>query len=181
VTSDMRHLNSMTVGDAFPTEYEKDLVAWLATKRVYSVMDVRDGYWNIRINPSARPLTAARTVMGLVQYLMMTMGLKNAAAHFQRLMNSVYERLRWPGSDEEGSAAAALAAYQDDISVGSMTIHDHLADLEATLQRTLAHNLRFKLSKCNFGRQEVEILGHSVRHGKIMPPVTHIGGFRNSI
>jgi RNase H-like domain found in reverse transcriptase/Reverse transcriptase (RNA-dependent DNA polymerase) len=112
---------------------------------------------------------------------MMTMGLKNAAAHFQRLMNSVYEGLRWTGSDEEGRAAARLAAYQDDISVGSMTIHDHLADLEATLQRTLAHNLRFKLSKCKFGRQEVEILGHSVRHGKIMPSDTHIGGFRNFV
>jgi Reverse transcriptase (RNA-dependent DNA polymerase) len=119
--------------------------------------------------------------MGLVQYVLMTMGLKNAAAHIQRLMNSVYEGLRWTGSDEEGSAAANLATYQDDISVGSMTIHDHLADLEATLQRTLAHNLRFKLSKCKFGRQEVEILGHSVRRGKIMPSDTHIGGYRNFV
>jgi hypothetical protein len=104
VTSDMRRLNSMTVGDAFPTEDVKDLVAWLATKNFYSVMDVRDGYWNIRIKPSARHLTAVRTVMGLVQYVMTTMGIKNSAAHFQRLMNSVFEGLRWTGSDEEGSA-----------------------------------------------------------------------------
>jgi Reverse transcriptase (RNA-dependent DNA polymerase) len=174
----MRWLNSMTVGDAFPTEDVKDLVAWLATKKFYSFMDVRDGYWNIRIKPSARHLTAVRTVMGLVQYVMMTMGLKNSAEHFQRLMKSVFEGLRWTGSDEKGSAMAKLAAYQDDISFGSMTIHDHLADLEATLLRTLAHNLRFKLSKCKFGRQEVEILGHSVRHGKIMQSETHIGGFQ---
>jgi hypothetical protein len=96
-------------------------------------MHVRKGYWNICIKPSARYLTTIRTVLGLVQYVMMIMGLKNAAAHFQRLMNSVYEGLRWTGLDEEGSAAAKLAAYQDDISVGSMTIHDHLPDLEATL------------------------------------------------
>jgi Reverse transcriptase (RNA-dependent DNA polymerase) len=140
-------------------------------------MDVRDEYWNIRIKPSAPHLTAVRTVMGLVQYVMMTMGLKNLAAHFQRLMNSVYEGLRWTGSDGEGSAVAKLVAYQDDISVDSMTMYDHLADLEATLLRTLHHNLRFKLSKCKFGRQEVEILGHTVRQGKNMPSDTHIGGF----
>jgi Reverse transcriptase (RNA-dependent DNA polymerase) len=142
----------------------------------------RDGWvWNIRIKPSARHLTAVRTDMGLVQYVMMALGLKNAAAHFQRLMNSVYEGLRWTGSDEEGSAAAKLAVYQNDISVGSMIIHDHLADLEATLQRTLAHNLQFKLSKCKFRRQKVEMLGHSVRHGKIMPSDMHIGDCRNFV
>jgi hypothetical protein len=74
-------------------------------------MDVRDGYWKIRIKPSERHLTAVRTVMGLVQYVKMTMGLENSAAHFQRLMKSAFEGLRWTGSDEEGSAMAKLAAY----------------------------------------------------------------------
>jgi hypothetical protein len=68
-------------------------------------------------------------------------------------MNSVYEGLRWTGSEGDGSTAAKLVAYQDDISVGSMTFSDHLVDLEATLPRTLDHNLRFTLSKCKFGRQ----------------------------
>jgi hypothetical protein len=66
----------MTVGDAFPTEDVKELAAWMATKKFYSVMDVRDGYWNIWIKPSGRHFTAVRTVMGLVQYVMTTMGLK---------------------------------------------------------------------------------------------------------
>jgi RNase H-like domain found in reverse transcriptase/Reverse transcriptase (RNA-dependent DNA polymerase) len=179
VTSDMRRLNSMTVGDSFPTEDVKELVAWIATKQFYSVMDVRDGHWNIRIKPSASHLAAVLTVMGLVEYVMMTMGRKNSAVRFQRLMNSVYEGLRWTGSDGDGNAVAKLVAYQDDISVGSMTISDYLADLGATLLRTLDHNLRFKLSKCKFGGQEVEILGHAVRHGKTMSSDTHIGGFRD--
>jgi RNase H-like domain found in reverse transcriptase/Reverse transcriptase (RNA-dependent DNA polymerase) len=179
VTSDMKRLNSMTVGDDFPTEDVKALVSWIATKKFHSAMDVRDGYWNIRIKPSALHLTAVRAVMGLVQYVMMTMGLKNSAARFQRLMNLVYEGLRWTGSDGERSAVDKQVAYQDDISVGSMTISDNLVDLEATLLRTLDHNLRFKLSKCKLGRQDVEILGHTVRRGKIMPSDTNIGGFRN--
>jgi hypothetical protein len=94
-------------------------------------------------------------------------------------MNSIYEGLRWTGSDGEGSARDKLIAYQDDISVGNMTISGHLADLESTLLRTLDHDQRLKVSKCKFGRQEVEILGYTVRHGKMTPSDTHIGGFRN--
>jgi hypothetical protein len=49
VATDMRRLNSMTIGDAFPAEDVKELVAWLAGKKLYSIMDVRDGNWNVRI------------------------------------------------------------------------------------------------------------------------------------
>jgi hypothetical protein len=88
---------------------------------------------------------------------MMSMGLRNAAAHFQRLINSVYGGLRWTGAEgEDGLARAILTAYQDDLSVGSMPVEEHLADLEATLARTLEQNLRFKLEKCKFGCREVE-------------------------
>jgi Reverse transcriptase (RNA-dependent DNA polymerase) len=138
-------------------------------------MDVRDGYWNVRIKEEVRYLTAFRTVNGLLQYVMMSMGLRNAAAHFQRLINSVYEGLRWTGAEgEDGLVRAILTAYQDDLSVGSMSVEEHLADLEGTLARTLKHNLRFKLEKCKFGCREVEILGHKVQHGEIRPYDPHV-------
>jgi hypothetical protein len=79
-----------------PVEDVKKLVAWLAKKRILSVVDLRDGYWNIPVKDSARHLTAVRTVHDLLQYTMMTMGLRNASAHFQRFVNAV-EGLRWGG------------------------------------------------------------------------------------
>jgi Reverse transcriptase (RNA-dependent DNA polymerase) len=180
VTTDMRRLNSMTLGDAFPAEDVKELVAWLAGKELYSVMDVRDGYWNVRTKEEVICLTAVRTVHGLVQYVMMSMGLRNAAAHFQRLINSDYEGLRWTGAEGEGGLVRAiLTAYQDDLSVGSMSVEEHLADLKATLARTLEHNLRFKLEKCKFGCREVEILGHKVQRGEIRPSDPHVQAIQN--
>jgi RNase H-like domain found in reverse transcriptase/Reverse transcriptase (RNA-dependent DNA polymerase) len=147
---------------------------------MYSVMDVRDGYWNVRIKEEVGYLTAVRTVHGIMQYLMMSMGLRNPAAHFQRLINSVYEGLRWTGAEgEDGLVRAILTAYQDDLSVGSMSVEEHLADLEATLARTLEHNLRFKLEICKFGCREVEILGHKVQHGEIRPSDPHVQAIQN--
>lgn len=179
-TSDFRRLNSMTVGDAYPTEDAKQLVAWLATKRIFSVMDVRDGFWNCQMDEASRHLTAVRTVLGLIQYRMMPMGLKNSSAHFQRLINNVYAEIRWSGSEADKDATQAkLAAYQDDVSVGSDTPADHIDDLRVTLELTLRANLRFKLAKCLFGKKEVEILGHKVSHQRILPSDRHVEAMKN--
>jgi hypothetical protein len=87
----MRRLSSMKIGDAFPLKSVNALVACLATKQIFSVVDVQDGYWNIPVKDSARHLTAVRTVHGLLKYTMMTMGLSNASAHSQRFVNAVCE------------------------------------------------------------------------------------------
>lgn len=147
MTTDFRRLNCMTVGDAHPTEDAKQLVAWLSTKRIFSVLDVRKGFWNCELHADSRHLTAVRTVLGLVQYCMMPMGLKNASAHFQRLVNTIFKDVRWSGSEAQIDAIKAiLAAYQDNVSVGSDTPEQHLRDLWVTLELTKAANLRFKLS-----------------------------------
>lgn len=74
VTSDFRRLNSMTIDDAYLTADAKRLVAWLAARRIFGVMDVRDGFWNCKMSEASKHLTAVRTVLGLVQYVMMPMG-----------------------------------------------------------------------------------------------------------
>jgi hypothetical protein len=94
VTADMRAVNSVTIGDAFPTEYIQVIVSWLAGKVWYSLVDFRDGYWNVELADGSRPFTAVKKVEGLVQYCRMTMGLKNASAFFERLVNNVYDGLK---------------------------------------------------------------------------------------
>jgi hypothetical protein len=94
VTADMRAVNSVTVGDAFPTEDNGMIVDWLAKNRWFSVANVKDGYWNVRLAEGSRYRTAVKTVVGLVQYTRMTMGLKNAGGFFQRLVKNVYAGLK---------------------------------------------------------------------------------------
>jgi hypothetical protein len=92
----------------------------------------------------------------------MTMGLRNASAFFQRVINEKFEGLK----------GEILAAYQDDISSGSETDSDHVEGLRRTLQRTCDAKLHMKLAKFVFGRTEAPVLGHHVSFGKIRPGVT---------
>jgi RNase H-like domain found in reverse transcriptase/Reverse transcriptase (RNA-dependent DNA polymerase) len=156
-------VNSVSVGDAFPTEDVKEIVSWIATKCWYSVLDLRDGYWNITLCEESRPFTAVKTVVGLVEYTRMTMGLKNASAFFQRVIKEKYK----------GIKGEILAAYQEDLNIGSETVAKHLVDVRKVLQRTRDAKLRLKLPKYAFGRSEAAVLGHQVSLGKIKPGVEH--------
>jgi hypothetical protein len=126
--ADMRAVNSMTVGDAFPTEDIGMILSFLATRKWFTVADLRDGYWNVRIEPDSRYLTAVKTVIKLVQYTRMTMSLYNASAHFQRLVNKVYA----------GMKGVSLQVYLDDIDVGSESPDPHVKDFREMLQQTRA-------------------------------------------
>jgi hypothetical protein len=153
VTADMRAVNAVTFGDAFPTEDIGAVLEWLAKKRWYSVVDLKDGYWNVRLAEESMCLTAVKTVAGLVQYTRMAMRLKNAGRFFQRLVNGVYVGLK----------GTIVQAYLDDLAVGSDTPKQHVVDVRTVLERTRDANLRLKLAKCTFGKTEVELLGHKVR------------------
>jgi hypothetical protein len=169
VTADMRAVNSVTAGDAFPGEDIQTIVNWLAGKKWFSVADLRDGYWNVELAKESRPYTAVKTLIGPVQYTRMTMGLKNASAFFQRLVNNVYDGLK----------GEKLQAYLDDLAVGSDTQKQHVEDVREALERTRQVNLRLKLAKCAFGKQEVEILGYKVSHGRVEPNDQHRECLRN--
>jgi hypothetical protein len=107
----MRAVNAVTVGDAFPTEDIGAVLEWLAKRRWYSVADLKDGYWNVRLTEESRYLTAVKAVVGPVLYTRMTMGLKNAGCFLQRLVNNVYVGLK----------GTIMKAYLDDLAVESDT------------------------------------------------------------
>jgi hypothetical protein len=64
---------------------------------------------------------------------------------------------------------AVLAAYLDDLAVGSDSVAEHLVDLEAVLERTRGAGLKLKLAKCLYGKRSVELLGYRVSHGLVRP------------
>jgi hypothetical protein len=100
VTLDFRTLNAVTENLAYPTEDVKTIVRWLATKQVYSVADLRDGYYNVNLGKKDRHLTAVRTLLGLFECAVMAQGLKRVCAFFQKMVNEVYVGLRLTGENE---------------------------------------------------------------------------------
>jgi hypothetical protein len=104
----------------------------VAKRKWFTVADLRDGCWNVIPAPESRYLTAVKPVVGLVHYTSMTMGLKNASAHFQRLVNKVYTGLK----------GVSLQAYLDDISDDSDIPEQHVQDVREILQKTKEAGLR---------------------------------------
>jgi hypothetical protein len=87
---DYRPLNAVTVKNKYPLSRIDILFDQLAGAKVFSKVDLRSGYHQIKIRPEDVPKTTFSTRYGLYEYLVMSFGLTNASAHFMYLMNSVF-------------------------------------------------------------------------------------------
>jgi transposase InsO family protein len=119
---------------------------------VFSKIDLRSGYHQIRIHEDDVHKTAFRTRYGLYEFLVMPFGLTNAPATFMNLMNDVFR--------EELDSCVII--YLDDILVFSKAREQHKADLEKVLRKLQEQRLYAKLSKCEFFKSEIGFLGHIV-------------------
>jgi hypothetical protein len=124
----------------------------LAGAKVFSMVDLRSGYHQIKIHPEDVPKTTFSTRYGLYKYLVMSFGLTNAHAHFMYLMNSVFK----PELDK------FVIVFIDDILIYSKSEEEHAQHLRLILQRLRDHQLYAKFSKCAFWLKEVPFLGHVI-------------------
>jgi hypothetical protein len=120
--------------------------------KVFSKIDLRSGYHQIKIRASDIPKTAFSTRYELYEYLVMSFGLTNAPAYFMYLMNSVF----MPELDK------FVVVFIDDILVYSKNEAEHTKHLHTVLQRLSDHQLYAKLSKCEFWLWEIKFLGHTI-------------------
>jgi hypothetical protein len=124
----------------------------LVGAKVFSKIDLRSGYHQIKIRASDIPKTAFSTRYGLYEFLVMSFGLTNAPAYFMYLMNSVF----MPKLDK------FVVVFIDDILVYSKNEAEHTKHLHTVLHRLRDHQLYAKLSKCEFWLKEINFLGHKI-------------------
>jgi hypothetical protein len=166
---DYRALNNITVKNKYPLPRIDDLLDRLAGCKYFTKLDLRSGYWQVRIKGEDIPKTAFRTRYGHYEFLVMPFGLCNAPATFQYLMNSIFK----PFLDR------FVIVYLDDILIFSKTRQEHLADLDAVLKILQEHHLYANLNKCEFARKEVQYLGHIVNAHGILPDPAKIKAIRD--
>jgi hypothetical protein len=145
-------LNAVTIKNKYPLPRIDILFDQLAGAKVFSMVDLRSGYHQIKIHPEDVPKTAFSTRYGLYEYLVMSFGLTNAPAHFMYLMNSVFK----PELDK------FVIVFIDDILIYSKSEEEHAQHLRLILQRLRDHQLYAKFSKCAFWLKEVPFLGHVI-------------------
>ncbi|KAJ9524804.1 hypothetical protein QJQ45_024408 [Haematococcus lacustris] len=157
---DYRALNKLTVRDRYPLPRIDDLFDKLQGKIIFSSLDLQSGYH--RITPEDMPKTAFVTPEGQFQYKVLSFGLTNAPATFQRVMNRVFEKQLKEGF---------VLVYLDDILVMSSSPEEHAMHFKEVLQVMKDNQLYAKLSKCDFNRPELKFLGHIVgRQGIAVDP-----------
>ena len=154
---DYRRLNDVTVADRYPVPNIQDFSAHLTGMKVFSKVDLIRGYHQIPVAEEDIPKTAIITPFGLFEFLRMPFGLKNAAQAFQRLMDTVCQGLDF------------TFVYIDDILIASQDVETHKQHLQTLFQRLKEYGLVINLSKCQFGRETIDFLGHHITNTGIMP------------
>jgi hypothetical protein len=147
---DYRPLNEVTIKNKYPLPQIDILFDQLTAARVFSKIDLRSGYHQIRIRPEDIPNTAFTTRYGLFEYLVMSFGLTNDLTHFTYLMNSVF----MPELDK------FVMVFIDDILIYSKNEEEHAKHLRIVITRLREHQLYAKFSKCAFWLEEIQFLGH---------------------
>ncbi|QRV79674.1 Retrotransposable element Tf2 protein [Ceratobasidium sp. AG-Ba] len=149
LVTDYRKINNITIPDQFPMPLQVELVDQVKNAKIYSKLDLRWGFNNIRIKEGDEWKTAFRTAYGIYEYLVMPFGLKNAPAVLQRMMNDIFRHL----------LGVTVVVYMDDILIFSEKEEDHAEHVKEVLKILRENNLYAKLSKCEFFVKKVIFLG----------------------
>jgi hypothetical protein len=149
---DYRGLNKVTVKDKYPLPIMSELRDRLFKAKIFTKIDLKNGFNLIRIAEGHEWKTAFRTRYGLYQYNVMPFGLCNAPSAFQAMINDVLKELL-----DEG-----VVVYIDDILIYSETEEEHEMLVEKVLQKLREAKLCASISKTSFHVREVEYLGYHI-------------------
>lgn len=153
---DFRSLNSKIVLDEYPIPLTRQILERLPRAKRFSKVDVRAGFYNIRIKPGDEWKTAIKTAYGLYEFQVMPMGLATAPSTFQRFINSVLHPY----------LGNFCFAYLDDIIIFSENEEEHEQHCITILEALEKAGLHLKPSKCEWNKERIGFLGFEAVAGK---------------
>jgi len=161
---DYRQLNKFTIKNKYPFPRIDDLTDQLRGASIFSKIDLRSRYHQIRVKAEDIQKTAFRTRYGHYEYQVMSFGVTNAPAIFMDYMNRIFH----PFLDQ------FVVVFIDDILIYCMTLEEHKEHLRIVLQILKEKRLYAKLSKCEFWLEEVKFLGHVISNKGVSVDLTKV-------
>jgi hypothetical protein len=149
---DFRQLNKVTVKNKYPLPRIDDLFDQLKYENIFSKIDLRLGYHQVRIKDEDIRKTAFRTRYGHYEFIVMPFGLSNAPIIFMCLMNDVFREY----------LDKFVTIILETILIYSKLEEEHEHHLRMMLKVLREHQLYAKLSKCSFYQKKIHYLGHII-------------------
>lgn len=150
VCLDSRKINSITKKDAYPMRNMNEIFHRLQKAKFFSIIDLKDAYFQVPLKESSRNFTAFRTPKGLYRFKVVPFGLKNAPFTMSRLMNKAL------GFDLE----PYVFIYLDDIVIATESLDEHFRLLKEVAKRLAKAGLTISVQKSRFCRRQVKYLGY---------------------
>jgi hypothetical protein len=155
---DYRSLNEVTIKNKYPLPRIEYLFDQMKGASVFSKIDLRSGYHQLKIRESDIPKTAFCTQYGLYEYTVMSFALTNAPAYFIYLMNKVFMEY----------LDKFVVVFINDILIFSKMEEEHEKHLRMVLEKLRSDQLYGKFNKCEFWLTEVTFLGHVISAGGVL-------------
>jgi hypothetical protein len=147
---DYKQLSKVTIRNKYPLPRINDLFNQLGGASIFSKIDLRSGYHQVRIKGEDIHKTSFRTRYGNYEFVLVPFGLTNAPATFMCLMNNVLSKF----------LDKFKLVFIDDRLIYSKNREEHEEHLRLVLQVLREHQLYAKLNKCDFFQKQIHYLGH---------------------
>lgn len=167
---DYRHLNRKIIRDRYPLPIIEDQLDALQGVKLYSTLDLKNGFFHVTVDEQSRKYTAFITPDGHYEFLRVPFGLCNSPAVFQRFINIVFRDL---------IQTKIVLTYLDDLIIPSIDYESGVRNLEKVLQVASEAGLVINWQKCKFLRKRVEFLGHILESGYVSPSERKIEAVKN--
>lgn len=152
-------LNAVTLRDSYCLPHVSDILGSIQGMKYFSTMDCSQGFYQINVDYRDRHKTAFSTPIGNFQFRRCPFGARNSCAYFQAEMNRIFT---------DGLYTKCIV-YVDDILIFGRTRQEHDNNLHWVLSKCYEYNVKIKLEKCYFAKDQVEYLGFIISGSSIKP------------